>query len=261
VTRHVASPGNQRTDQGHAQCAITPHLGDGLCVVRPGRVTHYGEGLIADQAVGKREEDVEDVVGALYGRRRGRATHAGEVGVDAPEAAEVGERRLQGREQLAMVDPAPVEGEHRDAVTVLDVVHRRACELALHPANLGPRAARSMSDHRPARRTAGTDQQRGSELPFDRAGRATPSESVRQASNERRRERQACCDRPTRSGLVRRGRLRPWTAGPRTGRRRAGARLLPGDVRRVEDERSRHRSLRGESGGHVATTLARGWHS
>jgi hypothetical protein len=86
---------------------------------------------VADDGVDQAEQDLHDVVTAddrLGGRG---AAHAGQVRVDAPVPGAVGEHRLQGAGQFAMIHVHAVQPQDGDAGALLQVVHRDAVDHGL----------------------------------------------------------------------------------------------------------------------------------
>jgi pyruvate/2-oxoglutarate dehydrogenase complex dihydrolipoamide dehydrogenase (E3) component len=89
--------------------------------------------------VDQAEQELHHVVVAVDRLRRGRPPHAGQVGVDAPVAAPVGEHRLEAAGDLAVIHARSVQGEHGRPVAVVDEVHRDAVDGGLHDWALLPK--------------------------------------------------------------------------------------------------------------------------
>ena len=86
----------------------------------------------AGDLVGEVEQRLEDVVGAAQRLGSDRPAHSGEVGIDAPQPAEVFENRLEARLGLTVVDACAVEYQHRSTGPVLHEMNEHLARSGLH---------------------------------------------------------------------------------------------------------------------------------
>ena len=119
-------------DQRQPRDLARPPVGD-----RPGQVAAVGvandqERLLPDDVIDQPEQRVQDGVGAVDRLRCGGATHAGQVGVDAPVPGPLSKHWLQGTRNLPVVDLPAVQRQDGRAGAVLGVVDRNAVHHRIH---------------------------------------------------------------------------------------------------------------------------------
>jgi hypothetical protein len=122
----------QRADQSQPGGLAGPPVGDGAGQVAAVGLADDQERPAADEPLDQAEQQLHHVVAAADRLRRGRPAHAGQVGVDAPVAGPLGEHRLQGAGQLAVVHAHAVQGEHGRPAAMVDEVHRDAVDGGFH---------------------------------------------------------------------------------------------------------------------------------
>jgi hypothetical protein len=132
VLGDVAHAGQKGTHQREPGDLVRPPRGQPMAVVGAGRVADKQDGLRTDDLLDEAEQYVEDVVGAAQRVRRGRASHARQVGIDASKTAAGAQGRFEASLGLAVIDARAMQDQYRPTLTALDEVDRDIIYLALH---------------------------------------------------------------------------------------------------------------------------------
>jgi hypothetical protein len=132
VLGDVAHAGQKGTHQREPGDLVWPPRGQPMAVVGAGRVADKQDGFRTDDLLEEAEQYVEDVVGAAQRVRRGRASHARQVGIDASKTAAGAQGRFEASLGLAVIDARAMQDQYRPTLTALDEVDRDIIYLALH---------------------------------------------------------------------------------------------------------------------------------